>query len=78
MNDLKFLEERSNQIKEEIKGRKNWKKALIHEYGLVRSFKEGTRPRLIEMIKVADIMIRHYENILKEHEEMIKELKGMK
>lgn len=77
-NDLVFLEERSKQIKEEIKSRKQWKKAIEHEFGLARTIKYNRQNELRRLHRIATTMIDTYENILREHEAMIKELKEIK
>lgn len=72
--EFEFLEERSKQIKEEIKSRKQWEKALKHELMLERTYKEHQENNIKRMLNIANTMIKYYENILKEHEEMIEEL----
>ena len=72
---LMFIVERRNKIREELKGRKKWLTALNKEYWLQRTQKnEGTKQSVWEMMVTANIMIKHYEKILDEHNEMIKEL----
>ena len=74
---LEFLKERENQIKQEIKERKQWKKGLIDVYCKARTT-DIERKQIVEMVKVADIMIKHYTNILEEHKTMLKELNKVK
>lgn len=70
---LDFIRERNQQIKQEIRERKQWKKSLINEYCKARTT-DMERKRIVEMVKTADIMIRSYTKILEEHEAMLKEL----
>ena len=78
MKEFEFLEERSKQIKQEIKERKEWRKLLEKEYNLQRTWKYNLQDSVRKQWSIANKMIEHYENILKEHEEMIKELKEIK
>lgn len=72
---LQFLVDRKNEVKQELKDRKKWLTALNKEYWLQRTQRnEYTKQSVYEMIVVANTMIKHYEVILKEHEDMIKEL----
>lgn len=73
---LDFIRERSQQIKQEIKERKQWKKGLIEVYCKARTT-DIERKHIVKMVKVADKMVEHYENILAEHELMLKELEEM-
>ena len=63
-----FIKIKSKEIKEEIKSRKRWIKALQDEYCKVRTT-DIQRKEIIRMIKVGRIMIAHYEKILEDREE---------
>ena len=76
--EFDFLKQKEQEIKEELKDRKQWKKALVHEYGLERTFKEGRQIQIIKMVEIANIMIKHYEEILKQYQEMIKECESVR
>ena len=71
-NEWEFLEDKIVETKKEIKARKQWQKALLNEY--CKTNREETRVRYNQ----AYVMIKHYENILKEQEEMLKELKEVR
>lgn len=74
MNKFEFIENKIKEVKEEIKSRKQWKKAIEHEYGLQRTFKEHRQDELIKLYDTANIMIKYNETILHQYEEMLKEL----
>ena len=71
---FEFVKEQIKQVKEEIKSRKQWKNALIHEYTLERTFKNNRQNIVIKDIETANIMIQHYENVKVELEKMLKDL----
>ena len=71
--DLEFLQERIEETKKEIKERKKWKRDIKYELGLQRTYKYNRQDELIRMWKIADKMITHYENILKEQEQFLEE-----
>ena len=74
MKKYDFIRKQIEQVKEEIKERKQWKKAIEHEYTLVRTIKYNKQNELARMHTQANIMINHYENVLKELEDMLKEM----
>ena len=70
-----FLLKKRNEAKEELRGRKNWETALVKEYWLQRTQKYETRKKEIrELIDVANVMIKHYEKIVNDYDDMIKEI----
>lgn len=71
--DLEFLQERINETKKEIKERKKWKKDIQYELGLQRTYKYNRQDELRRMWNIANNMIIHYENILKEQEQLLEE-----
>lgn len=74
VDGLDFLRERTKQIKKEIRERKSFKKDIMHELMLNRTWKFGRQNELQEMWEINDIIVKHYEAILIEHENMINEI----
>ena len=75
---LDFIRERSQQIKQEIRDRKNYKKDIQHELQLERTYKYNRQDDLRRLWKINNVMIEHYEKILEEHEAMLKEMEAIK
>ena len=70
-----FLIKKRDEAKVELRGRKSWKTALGKEYWLQRTQMYDFRKKEIrELIDVANVMIEHYENIVKDYNDMIKEI----
>lgn len=78
MKEFEFIEEMIKNTKKEIKERKQWQKALQHELNLERTYKYHQEDKIRRMIIISRVMIRHYENILKEQEAMLEEVKEIR
>lgn len=74
---LDFIRERNQQIKQEIRDRKNYKKDIQHELQLERTYKYNRQDQLKKLWNINNKMIEHYEKILEEHEAMLKELEEL-
>lgn len=67
------IEFKIKEVKQEIKDRKKWVTVLRNQYSKTNDFYE--RQYYMDLIQVAWTIIRHNENILKEYNEMLKEVK---
>jgi DNA gyrase/topoisomerase IV subunit A len=74
---LEMLEKEIKNIKEEIKSNKKYRTALYREYGLARTTIYNRQAEIIKLIDLTNISIRHYEKILNEYNEMLKEIKKL-